>query len=121
MSREAKGPAPTKPGPHGGAMVDIASTRVEVVVAPEDDVYRFLLYFFDLRDRPTPPIAHPVSVETARDDGSRERFLFLTRGDHLVSTGVVRTPHEFEITVGITHKGWSDMHVHHVHFRHPSR
>jgi hypothetical protein len=121
VSKATKGPAPTKPGPHGGTMVDIAGGRVEVVLADDGGVFRFLLYCFDLRDRPTPPVAHPVTVETERDDGKRERYLFLVRDDRLESTGIVRVPHEFEITLSITHKGWTDMHVHRVHFRHPVR
>ena len=66
------------------------------------------------RFRLTAPFADSVAVETLRDDGSRQDFDFIQRGDYWESVQEIPEPHEFEVTVALDHAGHA--HSHRIHF-----
>lgn len=46
-----------------------------------------------------------VIVETRRDDGSRQDFVFANRGEYWESVEEIPEPHQFEVTLSIDHDG----------------
>jgi len=55
-----------------------------------------------------------VTIETVRDDGSRQTFEMKNRGSYWESTGVIPEPHEFSVTIGVLHEGHA--HRYSAHF-----
>jgi nickel/cobalt transporter (NicO) family protein len=62
------------------------------------------------RFRLTVPHADAVSVETLRDDGSRQLFACASRGTYWESLEEIPEPHGFEIMVALEHDGHIDRH-----------
>ena len=52
-----------------------------------------------------PPTDETVTVETVRDDGKRQTFAFVSKGDYLESTAEIPEPHQFTATISIGHAG----------------
>jgi hypothetical protein len=57
------------------------------------------------RFRATGPKADMISVETQREDGARQRFLFANHGSYWESLDEIPEPHQFAVTVMINHVG----------------
>jgi len=102
-------------GSHGGMMLDIGHGLLEISVFETGVPPRFRLYFFDLTSQPVNPSAdRPVTLETFRPDGAREKFEFKLCHDYLEATTSLPEPHEFKAKVILAHGGHS--HTYEIQF-----
>ena len=96
--------AATGLGPHGGVMIDTGHGRCEILIFETGVPPRFRLYFYDRAQRPTQLFAaNEVSIETLRPDGSTQLFAFVEKGEFLESTTDIPEPHEFAVTLTLSH------------------
>ncbi len=87
-------------GSHGGPLLKIANSQVEISVFETNVPPRFRLYFLDRKGRPSPPSAPgSVGLETLRPDGTRQTFKFRRQKDFLEATTELPEPHEFTGTL----------------------
>lgn len=61
------------------------------------------------------PSADSVSIETVRPDGGRQDFAFVAKDGFLESTTDIPEPHEFDLTITVSHGGHS--HTYGAEFR----
>jgi len=66
---------------------------------------RFRIRFQDSERLHPDPRDDDVTVDTQRDDGTRETFAFQRHGDFLEATTVLPEPHQFLATLSIGHDG----------------
>jgi nickel/cobalt exporter len=52
-----------------------------------------------------PSPTNTLTVETTRDDGARQLFKFENKRDYLESTSDIPEPHQFSVTLALTHEG----------------
>jgi nickel/cobalt exporter len=67
---------------------------------------RFQVRFLGSDNKPLP--ASPdsaLTVETIRDDGKRQAFQFAQKSDYLESVSDIPEPHQFSVTLTVTHDG----------------
>lgn len=55
------------------------------------------------RFRATGPVGAMLKVETRRDDGTRQIFLFANHGGHWESTEEIAEPHQFDVSITVGH------------------
>jgi hypothetical protein len=67
--------------------------------------------------RPVPPPGDVVTVQTVRNDGTRQTFAFAPRGDFLEATAELPEPHQFAATLSIGHH--DDAHSYETRFIEP--
>jgi pyridinium-3,5-bisthiocarboxylic acid mononucleotide nickel chelatase len=83
-------------GPHGGPLVQLKGTRVELSVFETGVPPRFRLYFFDEHGHGAAlPAAKDLTLETVRGGKKRQAFKFKAAGDYLEATSELPEPHEF--------------------------
>lgn len=58
----------------------------------------------------TLPLAAELSLETLRSDGTRLTFTFAARDDYLESVEEIPEPHEFAVSLGLSHGDHADRH-----------
>ncbi len=54
-----------------------------------------------------PSLKYTLTLETTRDDGTRQKFEFAQKGDFLESTSEIPEPHQFSVALHLTHEGHS--------------
>lgn len=114
---------------HGGAkVINTGRGRVVLSIFEEGAPPRFRAHFQDSDGvHADPPGEDVVTVETERDDGARQSFIFHLREDFLEASTTLPEPHEFLATVSIQDGGRAhtyelrfiehehlDDHVHHT-------
>ena len=96
--------APAGDGPHGGVMMDTGHGRCEISIFETGVPPCFRLYFYDRAGRTAALFAaNEVSIETVRPDGSKQLFAFVEKGEFLESTTDIPEPHEFAVTLTLSH------------------
>ena len=96
--------APTGDGPHGGVMMDTGHGRCEISIFETGVPPCFRLYVYDRAGRTAALFAaNEVSIETLRPDGSKQLFAFVEKGEFLESTTDIPEPHEFAVTLTLSH------------------
>lgn len=91
-------------GPHGGMMLDTGHGWLEIAVFEDGVPPRFRIHPCKASGDPVPlPKGTTVSIETARLDGSLQRFLFEPKDGCWEATAVLPEPHEFTVTVTMSH------------------
>ena len=80
--------------------IDTESGRVVLSIFEDGVPPRFRMHFQDGHGVPVDPLdADLVTVETRREDGTRERFTFNRRNDFLEAATILPEPHEFAATI----------------------
>lgn len=93
-------------GPHGGPLVATDDGVVEMSVFETGVPPRFRLYFFDSVERPLAlPGGVAVTIEIIRPGGTRQTFHLVVRDGFLESDSNIPEPHEFDVTLTISHDG----------------
>ena len=91
-------------GPHGGMVLDTGHGWLEISVFEDGVPPRFRVYPCKASGEPVPlSTGVTVEIETARLDGSIQRFLFESGNGYWESTAVLPEPHEFMATVTMAH------------------
>jgi nickel/cobalt transporter (NicO) family protein len=97
-------------GPHGGMMIDTGHGWLEVFIAQDRLAPRFRVFPCRASGELVPvPKGTNIRIETARLDGSAQKFLFEPKADCWEATAVLPKPHEFLATVTMSHGD----HAHH--------
>jgi nickel/cobalt exporter len=97
---------PRRLGPHRGALLDTGHGWLEILIHEEGALPRFRIYPCKASGDPVPlPRATRVSVDTARLDGSMQKFALEARDGFWESVGEVPEPHEFVATISLGHSG----------------
>jgi nickel/cobalt exporter len=99
---------PHVPTTSDGATVIDTGRGVAALSIFEDGVpARFRMHLRDFRKRDgtaqDPPAAEKLTVETIRDDGTRQKFAFQQQGNFVESTATIPEPHEFTAVLSIAH------------------
>jgi uncharacterized protein (TIGR00299 family) protein len=111
-------------GPHGGPMVLVPKSQVEISVFERNVPPRFRLYFFDRAGKAVKPLpAGKVALETVRAGNQRQMFRFKLQGDFLEATDELPEPHEFKAILRLQRTGrpekfeiqFVEDHEHHGH------
>jgi len=111
-------------GAHGGPLLAIgANEQIELSVFETGVPPRFRLYFYDQHGQPTkPPGDATISLETSRPEGARQVFEFVARADYLEATAHLPEPHEFGVSLKVSHGGnpitYTTTFVEHHHHAH---
>jgi len=93
-----------KRAPHGGMMLDTGHGWLEIAVFEDGVPPRFRVYPCKASGESVPlPKGTTVSIETARLDGSTQRFVFESGNGFWEATAVLPEPHEFIATVTMSH------------------
>ena len=85
--------------------IDTESGVIDLSIVEEDGHARF---------RATGAIPNMLRVETHRPGGISELFLFANHGKYWESVEVIPEPHQFDVTLTLTHRGHT--HVHRARF-----
>ncbi len=100
-------PAPTPAagrGPNGGMLMDTGHGWLEIAVAETNMPPRFRIHPCRASGAPVPmPKGTVLSIETARLDGSTQRFIFEPKATYWEATAILPEPHEFLATVTMGH------------------
>jgi nickel/cobalt exporter len=90
--------------PHGGKVINTGHGIIELEVFETGVPPRFRLHSFDMGMAAKAFDAHDtVTVETVRQDGTRETFTLSQSGSFLESVQEIPEPHEFEAIVNMGH------------------
>jgi nickel/cobalt exporter len=86
--------------------IDTGHGVVELSVFEDGVPPQFRLKYLDHRGQCLQPkTGETVSVETTREDGTRQVFAFADKGSYLESTSEIPEPHQFKATLSIVHGG----------------
>lgn len=92
--------------PHGGKWIETDFGFVEISVYETGVPPQFRLYFFAPEKRPLAlPRGLAAALETLRLDGTKQVFTFTDKGGFLQSEQDIPEPHEFEVSLSLTHDG----------------
>ncbi len=96
-------------------IVDIGGRVARLSIFEDGVPPRFRIHFEDPAGHPTAPSRDDLlTVETVRDDGSRQTFSFNAQGDFLEAELTLAEPHEFFATLSVHHGGHT--HAYEVRF-----
>lgn len=97
-------------------VIDTGHGLVDLMLSDEGGDTRFRAKFKNTRgmDRKPPPAGELV-LETVHEDGTRQKYNFVSRGDHLESATPVLTPIDFDIVLTWDHDDHE--HVYYESFR----
>lgn len=102
-------------GPHGGMMIDTGHGWLEVSVFEDGVPPRFRVYPCRGSGELVPvPKGTAIAIETARLDGSAQKFQFEPKADCWEATALLPEPHEFLATVTMSHGDHA--HKYRLHF-----
>jgi nickel/cobalt transporter (NicO) family protein len=91
-------------GTHGGKMVDTGHGWLEVSIFDTDTPPRFRIYSCRASGQAMPlPKGTSVNLETARLDGSAQKFMFDAKDGYWESTAIVPEPRSFLAIIRMTH------------------
>jgi nickel/cobalt exporter len=92
-------------GKHGGYLLNTGHGWLEIEVHSEQSApARFRVHPCKSSGEPLPlPLGTTLTIDTARLDGSSQRFQFDSRASYWESTAVLPQPHEFQATVTMAH------------------
>ncbi len=81
---------------------------------------RFQVRFLGGDNKPLPTLpGGELTLETVRDAGKRQKFEFSQKGDYLESVSEIPEPHQFSVTLTVTHDGhahaYTTQYVEHDH------
>lgn len=103
LNQETSPPAPSQ-GPHGGVLLDTGHGWLEIAVHEDGVPPRFRIHPCKASGEPVPmPKGTIVAIETARLDGSTQKFQFEPHAQYWESTAILPEPHEFMATVTLSH------------------
>jgi cation diffusion facilitator family transporter len=86
--------------------IQTGDSLVEISVFETGVPPRFRLYFFDREKNPRPvPPPPSFALTTLRPNGGVETYSFGHQEDFLESTSDIPEPHEFEVTLVVSHNG----------------
>ena len=88
------GDAPKK-GPHGGRLVIQGSLSVEVLLAEQDGEARHQLWAYE-NGKPLPTSGFTATEQLKRLQGEVQDYVFVVKGDSLMTSKVIDEPHVFE-------------------------
>ena len=86
-------------------MVEVEQGFVEISVFETNVPPRFRLYFFDAQKGALPPTSDEVTIDITRPDGTKQIFHFRQDQDYLESTSDIPEPHQFEVSLNVSHAG----------------
>ncbi len=87
--------APSKKGPHGGAVYAQGTLEAELLLSEQDGQARYRLWFVE-NGKPLAPAGIVVSATLVRPQGERQEVAFAVDKDSLQSTTPIAEPHLFE-------------------------
>jgi nickel/cobalt exporter len=91
-------------GPNGGMLMDTGHGWLEIAVAETNMPPRFRIHPCRANGAPVPmPKGTVLSIETARLDGSVQKFTFEAKDKFWEATAILPEPHEFLATVTMGH------------------
>lgn len=97
-------------------VIDTGHGLVDLMLVSEGGNARFQAKFKNTRGMDKkPPNAKELILDTMRDDGSKQTFRFLTKGDYLETIDPVPAPRTFDIVLTWDHDDHE--HVYHESFR----
>jgi len=87
----------------GEHLIETGHGSVKLEVFEENAPPVFRLRFYDHGTLVKPPMAQTVSLETLRPDGTIQAFTLTSRENCLESTESIPEPHEFDVTLRLSH------------------
>jgi nickel/cobalt exporter len=94
----------TAPGLHGGMLLDTGHGWLEISVFETNVPPRFRIYPCKATGQPVPlPKGTQLGIETARLDGSTQKFKFEPKDGYWEATSELPEPHEFLAVVSLGH------------------
>ena len=105
VSVDAPAPTPAhRHGMHGGMLLDTGHGWLEISVFETNAPPRFRVYPCKAGGQPVPlPKGTQLGIETARLDGSTQKFSFETKDGYWEATSELPEPHEFLAIVSLGH------------------
>ncbi len=86
--------------------IDTGHGVVDLSIFEQEVPPRFRLHYLNAQGEAKPARERDVvTVETVRDDGARQSFAFVHRGDYFESLDEIPEPHQFMATLSIGHGG----------------
>jgi len=104
VTASAPAPRSMRQGPHGGMLLDTGHGWLEVSIFETNVPPRFRIYPCKSSGDPVPlPKGTQLGIETARIDGSTQKFVFEARDTFWEATSELPEPHEFLAVVSLGH------------------